>query len=53
MRFRYRRSCQRRDDAVLDRHHRAAAPKPSVMLFEDAHWADPTTLEVLDCSSTA
>ena len=22
--------------------------QPSVMLFEDAHWADPTTLEVLD-----
>jgi predicted ATPase len=26
----------------------AARKKPSVMLFEDAHWADPTTLEVLD-----
>src|SRR3954463_14655472 len=27
---------------AVARHH------PSVMLFEDAHWADPTTLEVLD-----
>jgi tetratricopeptide (TPR) repeat protein len=26
----------------------AARRQPSVMLFEDAHWADPTTLEVLD-----
>jgi class 3 adenylate cyclase len=26
----------------------AAREHPSVMLFEDAHWADPTTLEVLD-----
>ena len=25
----------------------AARKQPSVMLFEDAHWADPTTLEVL------
>jgi tetratricopeptide (TPR) repeat protein len=26
----------------------AARKQPSVLLFEDAHWADPTTLEVLD-----
>ena len=26
----------------------AARQRPSVLLFEDAHWADPTTLEVLD-----
>ena len=26
----------------------AARTQPSVLLFEDAHWADPTTLEVLD-----
>ena len=26
----------------------AACKQPSVMLYEDAHWADPTTLEVLD-----
>ena len=24
----------------------AARRQPSVLLFEDAHWADPTTLEV-------
>lgn len=26
----------------------AANKQPTVMLFEDAHWADPTSLEVLD-----
>ena len=26
----------------------AARHQPTVMLFEDAHWADPTTLEVMD-----
>jgi class 3 adenylate cyclase len=26
----------------------AGRRRPSAMLFEDAHWADPTTLEVLD-----
>jgi predicted ATPase len=26
----------------------AACRQPSVLLFEDAHWADPSTLEVLD-----
>ena len=26
----------------------AARQRPSVMLVEDVHWADPTTLEVLD-----
>jgi class 3 adenylate cyclase/tetratricopeptide (TPR) repeat protein len=26
----------------------AARRQPSVMLFEDAHWADPTTLDLLD-----
>ena len=26
----------------------SARDRPSIMLFEDAHWADPTTLEVLD-----
>jgi hypothetical protein len=26
----------------------AARQRPSMLLFEDAHWADPTTLEVLD-----
>ena len=26
----------------------AARKRPSVMLFEDLHWADPTSLEVLD-----
>jgi class 3 adenylate cyclase/tetratricopeptide (TPR) repeat protein len=33
---------------LVDITEAAARRSPSVMLFEDAHWADPTTLEVLD-----
>ncbi len=33
---------------LVDITEAAARQRPSVMLFEDAHWADPTTLEVLD-----
>jgi class 3 adenylate cyclase len=33
---------------LVDISEAAARQHPSVMLFEDAHWADPTTLEVLD-----
>ena len=33
---------------LVDTTEAAARRQPSVMLFEDAHWADPTTLEVLD-----
>jgi class 3 adenylate cyclase len=33
---------------LVDISEAAARYHPSVMLFEDAHWADPTTLEVLD-----
>jgi class 3 adenylate cyclase/tetratricopeptide (TPR) repeat protein len=33
---------------LVDITEAAACGQPSVMLFEDAHWADPTTLEVLD-----
>jgi predicted ATPase len=33
---------------LVDITEAAARLQPSVMLFEDAHWADPTTLEVLD-----
>ena len=33
---------------LVDLTEAAARQQPSVMLFEDAHWADPTTLEVLD-----
>ena len=32
----------------VDMSEAAARQQPSVILFEDAHWADPTTLEVLD-----
>jgi class 3 adenylate cyclase len=34
--------------ALVDITEAAARMQPSVLLFEDAHWADPTTLEVLD-----
>jgi class 3 adenylate cyclase len=33
---------------LVDISEAAARLQPSVLLFEDAHWADPTTLEVLD-----
>src|SRR6202011_5613378 len=33
---------------LVDITEAVARQRPSVMLFEDAHWADPTTLEVLD-----
>ena len=33
---------------LVDITEAAARQRPSVLLFEDAHWADPTTLEVLD-----
>jgi tetratricopeptide (TPR) repeat protein len=40
---------QGRDAAdLVDITEAAARRQPSVLLFEDAHWADPTTLEVLD-----
>ena len=34
--------------ALVDLTAAAATKQPTVMLFEDAHWADPTSLEVLD-----
>jgi class 3 adenylate cyclase/predicted ATPase len=34
--------------AVLDQLEALARQKPVLMLFEDAHWADATSLEVLD-----
>jgi class 3 adenylate cyclase/predicted ATPase/ABC-type transport system involved in cytochrome c biogenesis ATPase subunit len=34
--------------ALLDRLEALAQQKPVFMLFEDAHWADATSLEVLD-----
>src|SRR6185369_13086647 len=33
---------------LVDISEAAAHQQPSVLLFEDAHWADPSTLEVLD-----
>ena len=34
--------------ALVDLTEAAARKQPSVLLYEDLHWADPTTLEVLD-----
>ncbi|HUU74370.1 MAG TPA: adenylate/guanylate cyclase domain-containing protein, partial [Burkholderiales bacterium] len=34
--------------ALVDLTEAAAKKQPSVLLFEDLHWADPTTLELLD-----
>ncbi|MGJ7506622.1 AAA family ATPase [Variovorax sp. GT1P44] len=34
--------------ALVDFAEAAARKRPSVLMFEDAHWADATTLEVLD-----
>jgi predicted ATPase len=34
--------------ALVDTREAIARRRPTVMLFEDAHWADPTTLEVKD-----
>jgi hypothetical protein len=31
---------------LVDTTEAAACTQASVLLFEDAHWADPTTLEV-------
>ena len=34
--------------ALVDTVEAIARQQPTVMLFEDAHWADPTTLETMD-----
>jgi tetratricopeptide (TPR) repeat protein len=34
--------------ALVDTTEAIARRQPTVMLFEDVHWADPTTLEVID-----
>ncbi len=34
--------------SLVDLTEAAARKQPSVMLFEDVHWVDPTSLEVLD-----
>ena len=34
--------------ALVDTTEAIARRQPTVMLFEDGHWADPTTLEVMD-----
>ena len=34
--------------SLVDMTEAAAATRPTVMFYEDIHWADPTSLEVLD-----
>jgi class 3 adenylate cyclase/predicted ATPase len=34
--------------ALLDLLHSTALEQPSLIVFEDTHWADPTTMEFLD-----
>ena len=34
--------------SLVDLTEAAARKQPTVMLYEDAHWADPTSLEVMD-----
>lgn len=34
--------------AIIDQQHRLAAQQPVLMMIEDLHWVDPTTLELLD-----
>jgi predicted ATPase len=38
---------------LVDIVEAATRRQPSIMLFEDAHWADPTTLETLACCCNA
>jgi class 3 adenylate cyclase/tetratricopeptide (TPR) repeat protein len=39
---------QRTFAAMLGRLHELAASRPLLLLLEDAHWSDPTTLELLE-----
>jgi class 3 adenylate cyclase/predicted ATPase len=39
-------------DSLVGLFSRFSAARPVVMIFEDAHWADPTSLELLDQTVT-
>jgi tetratricopeptide (TPR) repeat protein len=39
---------ERTFDALIRQTEQLAAQRPLLMLFEDAHWADPSTLELMD-----
>jgi class 3 adenylate cyclase len=39
---------QRTLDALIAQMHALASQNPVLMIFEDAHWTDPTTLEAFD-----
>jgi class 3 adenylate cyclase/predicted ATPase len=43
-----KRRKQRTFDALLDQLTGLAAREPVLLIFEDAHWADPTSLELLE-----
>jgi predicted ATPase len=34
--------------AIVETIAATASRQPTLMLFEDVHWADPTTMQVLD-----
>ena len=38
---------QRTLDALVDQVDKLARPEPLLLVFEDAHWADPSSLEWL------
>jgi class 3 adenylate cyclase len=42
------RKKQRTFQAIVRQIERLAAPKPVLMVFEDAHWSDPTSIELLN-----
>jgi predicted ATPase len=39
---------ERTFDALIRQTERLAAQHPVLMLFEDVHWADPSTPELMD-----
>ena len=43
---------QRTLDTLIGQLERLAAQRPVLMIFEDAHWADPSSIELLDQTIT-
>jgi class 3 adenylate cyclase len=43
---------QRTLDVLIGQLQRLAAQRPVLMIFEDAHWADPSSIELLDQTIT-
>jgi predicted ATPase/class 3 adenylate cyclase len=49
--FSPQRRKERTFDALIRQTEQLAAHRPVLMLFEDAHWADPSTLELMDLAT--